>query len=133
MDRSDPRVARGNHDGAARILTAIIFGDSAEAKVYDMTMDSLARENEAILAELDQLDEASRDFLGSFDLQQGVLDERGMQLFAQMEHRIDALIEGPSDRAALPAPPTRLQIDTPQQAGESVAQRDPFARVFKKS
>jgi hypothetical protein len=128
-------------EGAFSSAMMIIKGDKAKKEIFEMTMERLAEDTSQKIGEIEYLLDASTSFIESVDLQNGIFEEKGLQMLEEWEKKGDSLLFGDSKTELLTAGSVPLQIaeadiridDITDKSGDSgKSKTDEYAHIIRK-
>lgn len=111
---------------AMKSAMSIIKGDADKRAMFDQALEAIADDVSGKVGEMERFMEMSEDFMQSIDLQNGIFEEKGLEMLEKWERESTSLILGPakeelilqaesdSDVLDLNAP-----IKTPQKSGRT--------------
>lgn len=80
--------------GAMKSAMSIINGDPDQRAMFDMAMENITEDVANKVGEMERFMEMSANFMDSVDLQNGVFEEKGLQMLEQWEKESDSLLLG---------------------------------------
>lgn len=120
--------------GAKRILQ----GDKAK-EVYDQTLEYLAADIGMKLGEMDRFMTVSKDFMNGMDLQNAVLNEKGLELLEAWEKDGSSILDYENNREKVRVDTTGLPKDdlddgtrTSMEIQAKTTTNNPFSDIFYK-
>jgi len=93
VKEQERKAIRASH-GAMKSAMSIIKGDPDKRAMFDQAMEHVADDVASKIGEMEQFMEMSSDFMDSIDLQNGVFEEKGMQMLAEYEKKSTLLLLG---------------------------------------
>ena len=72
----------------------IIKGDADKRQMFDMALETIADDVSNKVGEMERFMEMSEDFMNSIDLQNGIFEEKGMQMLEEWEKKSTSLLLG---------------------------------------
>jgi len=81
-------------NSAMKSAMSIIKGDPDKRAMFDQTMEHLADDVSNKMGEMETFMEMSSDFMNSIDVQNGVFEEKGLQMLAEYEKKSTLLLMG---------------------------------------
>jgi len=79
---------------AMKSAMSIIKGDADKKAMFDMALENIADDVSNKVGEMERFMEMSESFMSSIDLQNGVFEEKGMQMLAEWENKSTSLLLG---------------------------------------
>lgn len=86
--------------GAMKSAMNIIRGDKDKRAIYEEALDVMATDLDNKVGEMQRFMEVSQGFLDGIDLQNGVFEEKGLEMLEKWEHDADSWLLG-SDKSTL--------------------------------
>jgi chromosome segregation ATPase len=80
--------------GAMKSAMSIINGNQDKRAIYEQALDIMANDLDTKVGEMERFMEVSQGFLDGVDLQNGVFEEKGMELLEQWENDADSWLLG---------------------------------------
>lgn len=98
---------------AMRRAMSIIKGDPDKKMMFDQAMDAIVDDISSKIGEMERFMEVSSTFIESIDLQNGVYEQKGMELLEKMEKEgISLLLNQPApEKAAIKAAPDQNESE----------------------
>ena len=114
QERKAIRASHGAMQSAARVM-----GEDKDARrMYDQALESIADDLSAKVGEMERFMEMSSTFMDSVDLQNGMFEEKGMEMLDQWERDNNSTLLAPEEKAGLLAEANDdnniLDIDAPR-------------------
>ncbi len=81
---------------AMKSAMSIIKGDTDKKAMFDMALENIADDVSNKVGEMEQFMEMSEDFMQSIDLQNGIYEEKGMEMLEKWEKKSTSLLLGGS-------------------------------------
>jgi len=72
----------------------IIKGDSDKRQMFDQALENIATDVSGKVGEMERFMEMSESFMQSIDLQNGIFEDKGMQMLAEWEQKSTSLLLG---------------------------------------
>ncbi len=79
---------------AMKSAMSIIKGDSDKRAMFDQALEAIADDVSSKVGEMERFMEMSEDFMSSIDLQNGIFEEKGMEMLEKWEKESTSLILG---------------------------------------
>ena len=96
-ERAAIQASHGAMQSAARVM-----GEDKDARyLYDQALEAIAEDVSAKVGEMERFMEMSSTFMDSVDLQNGVLEERGLEMLERWEREGESMILGEGQKSAL--------------------------------
>lgn len=86
---------------AIRSAMSIMRGDPDKKMLFDQANEFLAEDYGRKLGEIQEFVEISRGFINSTDLQNGIYEERALQMIEEWERKPESILLGASEKQAL--------------------------------
>ncbi|WP_236975968.1 PspA/IM30 family protein [Membranihabitans maritimus] len=86
---------------AMRSAMDIIKGDEDKKELFDKALEAVADDVSQKVGEMEEFMEMSEDFMNSIDLQNGVFEEKGLELLEKWEKESESLLLGPEKEGLL--------------------------------
>jgi hypothetical protein len=116
--------------GAMRSAMSIINGNKDKRAIYEEALDIMAADLGAKVGEMERFMEVSQGFLDGVDLQQGVFEEKGLQMLEKWEKDADSWLLG-DDKAKIISDSNDnkqiLNVDAPLETGSKIN----YSNLFK--
>ena len=114
QERKAIRASHGAMQSAARVM-----GEDKDARrMYDQALESIADDLSVKVGEMERFMEMSSTFMDSVDLQNGVFEEKGMEMLDQWELETNSSLLAPEEKSNLLAEANDdgniLDIDAPR-------------------
>lgn len=87
------KAIRASH-GAMKSAMNIIKGDADKRMMFDQALEAVADDVSQKVGEMERFMELSEDFMNSIDLQNGIYEEKGMEMLEKWERESTSLILG---------------------------------------
>lgn len=120
VKEQERKAIRASHS-AMKSAMSIIKGDPDKRAMFDQAMEGIAEDVANKVGEMERFMEMSSDFMNSIDLQNGIFEEKGMQMLEQYEKQSTLLLLGGKEQAEdildLNMPEKEVQLRT--KSGES--------------
>jgi len=81
---------------AMKSAMSIIKGDTDKRAMFDQALEAIADDVSGKVGEMERFMEMSEEFMGSIDLQNGIFEEKGMEMLEKWERESTSLILGES-------------------------------------
>lgn len=81
---------------AMKSAMSIIKGDSDKKAMFDQALEAIADDVSSKVGEMERFMEMSESFMSSIDLQNGIFEEKGMQMLEEWETKSTSLLLGES-------------------------------------
>lgn len=98
LKEQERKAIRASHS-AMKSAMSIISGDPDQRAMFDMAMEQIAEDVASKVGEMERFMELSSNFMSSVDIQNGVFEEKGMQMLEEWEQKSQLLLPE-SPRAA---------------------------------
>jgi len=98
LKEQERKAIRASHS-AMKSAMSIISGDPDQRAMFDMAMEQIAEDVANKVGEMERFMELSSNFMNSVDIQNGVFEEKGMQMLEEWEQKSQLLLPE-SPRAA---------------------------------
>jgi len=79
---------------AMKSAMSIIKGDTDKRAMFDQALEAIADDVSMKVGEMERFMEMSEDFMGSIDLQNGIFEEKGMEMLEKWERESTSLLLG---------------------------------------
>ncbi|MBT8231367.1 MAG: hypothetical protein HKO66_10960 [Saprospiraceae bacterium] len=79
---------------AMKSAMSIIKGDSDKKAMFDQALEAIADDVSSKVGEMERFMEMSESFMSSIDLQNGIFEEKGMQMLEEWENKSTSLLLG---------------------------------------
>jgi len=93
MKEKERKAMLAGHS-AMKSAMSIIKGDADKRLMFDQAMEKIADDVSGKVGEMERFMEMSEDFMQSIDLQNGIFEEKGMQMLAEWEQKSTSLLLG---------------------------------------
>lgn len=93
VKEQERKAIRTSHS-AMKSAMSIIKGDPDKRAMFDQAMEGIAEDVANKVGEMERFMELSSDFMNSIDLQNGIFEEKGMQMLEQYEQQSTLLLLG---------------------------------------
>ncbi len=93
VKEQERKAIRASH-GAMKSAMSIISGDSDKRRMFDEALEAIADDVSQKVGEMEQFMDMSEGFMNSIDLQNGVFEEKGLQMLEEWEKQGDSLLLG---------------------------------------
>lgn len=93
VKEQERKAIRASHS-AMKSAMSIIKGDPDKRAMFDQAMEHIADDVANKVGEMEQFMEISSEFMDSIDLQNGVFEEKGMQMLEEYEKKSTLLLLG---------------------------------------
>jgi len=120
---------------AMKSAMSVINGDKDQRAIYEQALEYMADDLSNKIGEMERFMQLSESFMDSVDLQNGIYEEKGLQMLEEWEKQADSLILGndkniliqkaKDDREVLELTVTPSQVPVPAHANQ-------FDRLFSK-
>ena len=90
--KEQERKAIRASNSAMKSAMSIISGDPDQRAMFDMAMEQIAEDVANKVGEMERFMELSANFMNSVDIQNGVFEEKGMQMLEEWEQRSQLLL-----------------------------------------
>jgi len=97
----------------------IIRGDKDKRAIYEQALDIMSTDLGNKIGEMERFMDLSQDFMDGIDLQNGVFEEKGLELLEKWEHDADSWLLGP-DKATLVTDQSTTAYALPDKSGEAL-------------
>jgi phage shock protein A len=87
------KAIRASHS-AMRSAMSIIKGDADKKAIFDMALEAIADDVANKVGEMERFMDVSANFMSSIDLQNGVFEEKGLQMLEEYERQSTLLLLG---------------------------------------
>jgi len=92
--KEQERTAIVASHGAMKSAMNIIKGDADKRMMFDQALEAVADDVSQKVGEMEQFMEVSEGFMNSIDLQNGIFEEKGMQMLEEWEKKSTSLLLG---------------------------------------
>lgn len=116
VKEQERKAIRASHS-AMKSAMSIIRGDSDKRAIFDQAVEEIADDVANKVGEMERFMELSEDFMNSVDLQNGVFEEKGLQMLKEYEEKSTLLLLGES------TPSSSFDLDGERPARNSAPQR----------
>jgi hypothetical protein len=122
--------------GAMKSAMSIINGDKDKRAIYEMAYETLTADISAKSGELEQMLEMSDSLMKNIDLDQGMMQERGLQMIEEWEKRADSWLVSTTKKSDAVSKVSSQPIQHKQQLSaelEGVVEQtnNQFTNLFK--
>jgi len=93
VKEQERKAIRASHS-AMKSAMSIIRGDSDKRALFDAAVEEIADDVANKVGEMERFMELSEDFMNSVDLQNGVFEEKGLQMLKEYEEKSTLLLLG---------------------------------------
>lgn len=93
VKEQERKAIRASHS-AMKSAMSIIKGDPDKRALFDQAMEGIAEDVANKVGEMERFMELSSDFMNSIDLQNGVFEEKGLQMLEEYEKQSTLLLLG---------------------------------------
>lgn len=97
VKEQERKAIRASHS-AMKSAMSIIKGDPDKRAMFDQAMEGIAEDVANKVGEMERFMEMSSDFMNSIDLQNGIFEEKGMQMLEQYEQQSTLMLLGGSEK-----------------------------------
>lgn len=97
VKQQERKAIRASHS-AMKSAMSIIKGDPDKRAMFDQAMEGIAEDVANKVGEMERFMELSSDFMNSIDLQNGVFEEKGMQMLEEYEKKSTLLLLGGQEK-----------------------------------
>lgn len=97
VKEQERKAIRMSHS-AMKSAMSIIKGDPDKRAMFDQAMEHMADDVANKIGEMEQFMELSSDFMDSIDLQNGVFEEKGLQMLEEYEKKSTLLLMGGQEK-----------------------------------
>lgn len=108
VKEQERKAIRASHS-AMKSAMSIIKGDPDKRAMFDQAMEGIAEDVANKVGEMERFMEMSSDFMNSIDLQNGVFEEKGMQMLEKYEQQSTLMLLGGQESTA-----DTLDLDSPR-------------------
>jgi hypothetical protein len=118
--------------GAMRSAMSIINGDKDKRALYEQALDIMAADLGAKVGEMERFMEVSQSFLDGIDLQNGVFEEKGLQMLEKWEQDTDSWLLGDEKSTIIAAANDKnniLNVERPLVAEHSSSNQ--YGKLFQ--
>lgn len=91
LKEQERKAIRASHS-AMKSAMSIISGDPDQRAMFDMAMEQIAEDVANKVGEMERFMELSSNFMNSVDIQNGVFEEKGMQMLEEWEQKSQLLL-----------------------------------------
>ena len=98
VKEQERKAIRASHS-AMKSAMSIIKGDPDKRAMFDQAMEGIADDVANKVGEMERFMELSSDFMNSIDLQNGIFEEKGLQMLEQYEKQSTLLLLGGKEKA----------------------------------
>lgn len=98
VKEQEAKAIKASHS-AMRSAMSIIKGDPDKRAMFDQAMTHIADDVANKVGEMEQFMEMSSDFMNSIDLQNGLFEEKGLQMLEQYEKKSTLMLLGGAEDA----------------------------------
>lgn len=99
VKEQERKAIRASHS-AMKSAMSIIRGDSDKRAMFDAAVEEIADDVANKVGEMERFMELSENFMNSVDLQNGVFEEKGLQMLKEYEEKSTLLLLGESSSAS---------------------------------
>ena len=93
MKEQERKAMLAGHS-AMKSAMSIIKGDSDKRAMFDQALEAIADDVSGKVGEMERFMEMSEDFMSSIDLQNGIFEEKGMEMLEKWEKESTSLLLG---------------------------------------
>ncbi|MDX1478929.1 MAG: hypothetical protein R3301_14550 [Saprospiraceae bacterium] len=93
LKEEERKAIRASHS-AMKSAMSVISGDADKRALFDMALEEIADDVAAKVGEMEQFMEMSSSFMDTIDLQQGIFEEKGLEMLEQWEKQSTLLLMG---------------------------------------
>jgi len=119
---------------AMKSAMSIINGQGDKRAIYEQALEFMATDLENKVGEMERFMEMSENFLEGVDLQNGVFEEKGMEMLEKWESDADSWLFTPEEKQDLIKrsnnPMDHVNLDIPLGVKESVNRSSSFDNLF---
>lgn len=98
VKEQERKAIRSSHS-AMKSAMSIIKGDPDKRAMFDQAMEGIAEDVANKVGEMERFMELSSDFMNSIDLQNGIFEEKGLQMLEKYEKQSTLLLLGGKEQA----------------------------------
>lgn len=118
---------------AMKSAMSIIKGDTDKRAMFDQALEAIADDVSGKVGEMERFMEMSEDFMGSIDLQNGIFEEKGMELLEKWERESTSLLLGDAKEDILTQANDDndvLDLNAPIQQPENLSRTNQYDNFF---
>jgi len=131
MKEIEWKITRAAHS-AMKSAMSVINGNSDKRAIFEQTLEYMANDLDTKVGEMQRFMEVSQNFLDGVDLQNGVFEEKGLEMLEKWEQDADAwLLGGEKEQIISDSsnPNNILNVDIPLVAEQKGANQ--YGNLFK--
>jgi uncharacterized membrane protein YgaE (UPF0421/DUF939 family) len=121
-------------NSAMKSAMSIINGDKDKRAVYEQALEYMATDLENKVGEMERFMEMSESFLAGVDLQNGVFEEKGMEMLEKWEKDADSWLLSPDEKKQLVSdsnnPSMNVNLDIPAGIKQSIQHSNQYENLF---
>jgi len=134
MIKEQERKAILASHGAMKSAMSIIKGDSDKRVMFDQALEAIADDVSGKVGEMERFMEMSEGFMNSIDLQNGIYEEKGLQMLEQWEAESDSLLLGAAKEDLIKLAENDeavLDLNAPIRQAEKVGRSNQYDTFFE--
>ena len=117
--------------GAMRSAMNIIRGDKDKRAIYEEALDIMANDLDTKVGEMQRFMEVSQNFLDGVDLQNGVFEEKGLEMLEKWEKDADSWLLGDEKgKLIADAADSQQVLDIDSPVAQSAAHTNRYSELF---
>lgn len=120
---------------AMKSAMSIINGTGDKRAIYEQALEFMATNLQNKVGEMERFMEMSENFLSGVDLQNGVFEEKGLEMLEQWEKNADSWLLTPEEKSQLVKesndPMRNVDLEIPLSIKKSVSQTNQFENLFQ--
>jgi hypothetical protein len=127
------REAIRNSHSAMRSALNIISGDKDKRMMFDQAMEAIADDVSRKVGEMERFMELSANFMDSIDLQNGVYEERGLEMLEKWEKEGISFLLGDQKQLLIDQgnnPRNTLDLNVPLPGGDRSQNNNQYNKLF---
>jgi hypothetical protein len=127
------REAIRNSHSAMRSALNIISGDKDKRMMFDQAMEAIADDVSRKVGEMERFMELSANFMHSIDLQNGVYEERGLEMLEKWEKEGISFLLGDQKQLLIDQgnnPRSTLDLNAPLPVGDRSQTNNQYNKLF---
>ena len=128
LKEQERKAIRASHS-AMKSAMSVISGDKDKRAMFDQAVEAIADDVATKVGEMERFMELSSDFMNKVDLENGIFEERGMQMLEEWEKKSTMMLlgSGQEDDGLFD-----LDSDVPERTGRSdSSSSDSYDKLFE--
>jgi hypothetical protein len=132
MKEIEWKTTRAAHS-AMKSAMSVINGNSDKRAIFEQTLEYMAEDLDAKVGEMQRFMEVSQNFLDGVDLQNGVFEEKGLEMLEQWEQDADSwLLGGDKEQIISDSSNPNNILDINAPAGSQTMSASQYGNLFNR-